>query len=274
MTLGIDYRLDQMSAIGMSGSYFVGGTGISGGSTNARAGILGLYGPTQRGPIYFDGFVDGGLIDYRMTRGFDFDKVSATASAAPDGHLIAFGADAGYHFEQHIEGGPVRWGPVGRLRFNNVAIGDYSESGFGSLASDIRGRDANSLQTGLGVEASFEVPIATGSFAPHLRATWQHEFADITETAVANFSIAPGDALRTDEQPARTRLRGDCCRRFEPAWRRPRAFRRLCRRGWPPRRDRASNLADGPRHILTVGRPGMTAIAGFQRADQNSAYLN
>jgi outer membrane lipase/esterase len=126
-----------------------------------------------------------------MTRSFDLYGVSTTAPGAPKGHLAAFGADAGYRFERQTGGGPLRWGPVSRLRFNNTAIGDYSESGFGSLSSHIRGRDAMSLQTGLGVEASFEVPIATGSLVPYLRATWQHEFAETAETAVANFLIAP-----------------------------------------------------------------------------------
>ena len=65
---------------------------IADGSTKARAGILGLYGTTQSGPVFLDGFVSGGLIDYRMTRSFDFGEVSTTASGAPKGRLAAFGA--------------------------------------------------------------------------------------------------------------------------------------------------------------------------------------
>jgi autotransporter-associated beta strand protein len=191
MTLGLDYRVAPMSAIGISGSYFSGGMDIAGGSANARAGMLALYGTTQSGPIYLDGFVGGGIIDDRTARRFDFGGMSMTESGAVDGRMIVFGADTGYRFARQTEGGMVRWGPVGRLGFNNVTMDGYSESGFGPLSSHIDRRDAASFQTGLGAEAAFEIATATGFVTPHLRATWQHEFADTAETAIADFPIAP-----------------------------------------------------------------------------------
>ena len=35
------------------------------------------------------------------------------------------------------------------------------------------------------------MPTALGLLTPHLRVTWRHEFADTTETAIANFVVAP-----------------------------------------------------------------------------------
>jgi outer membrane autotransporter protein len=47
------------------------------------------------------------------------------------------------------------------------------------------------VQSGLGAEAALDMPTALGLLTPHLRVTWRHEFADTTETAIANFVVAP-----------------------------------------------------------------------------------
>ena len=94
VTLGLDYRLDPMSAIGMSGSYFFGDMGIAGGSTKARAGTLGSVRNHAIGaglPRWLCRWRAYRLPD---DRSFDFGEVSTTASGAPEGRLIAFGADS------------------------------------------------------------------------------------------------------------------------------------------------------------------------------------
>jgi uncharacterized protein YhjY with autotransporter beta-barrel domain len=191
VTLGVDYRIDPLAAIGLAGSYFTGDGSASGGSTNARGGALSLYGTTLAGPLYLDGFGGGGFIGYDTTRSLSIGGFSPMMSGAPSAHFIAFGGDSGYRFEQPTEDGVLRWGPVGEVRFNNVAIGGYSETGAASLSSRVRGRDATSAQSGLGAEAALDMPTALGLFTPHLRVTWRHEFADATETAIANFVVAP-----------------------------------------------------------------------------------
>ncbi len=40
--------------------------------------------------------------------------------------------------------------------------------------------------------AALDMPTALGLLTPHLRVTWRHEFADASETAIANFLVAPG----------------------------------------------------------------------------------
>src|SRR5260370_29091543 len=71
-------------------------------------------------------------------------------------------------------------------------MGGYREGGLGSLWARLQGHEATSFQPGIGAEASFRLPTALGSLTPHLRAIWRHEFADTTETATANFLVAPG----------------------------------------------------------------------------------
>jgi outer membrane autotransporter protein len=191
VTLGLDYRLDPVSAIGVAGSYFTGDISVSGGTTNARAGALSLYGTNEAGPLYLDGFVSGGLTDYDTTRSLALGGLSTSISGSPAGRFVAFGGDIGYRYAQPTGQDLMRWGPVGELRFNNIAIGGYNERSLGSLPSQVQGRDATSAQTGLGVEATLDMPTALGLLTPHLRATWRHEFADTTETAIANFIAAP-----------------------------------------------------------------------------------
>ena len=191
VTLGLDYRIDRAWAIGLAGSYFTGDGSVAGGSTNARGGALNLYGTTLAAPLYLDGFLGGGFTGYDTTRSLTIGGFSAMMSGAPSGHVIAFGGDSGYRFERSTGDGLLRWGPVGEVRFNNVAIGGYSETGAASLSSRIRGREANSAQSGLGAEATLDMPTALGLLTPHLRVTWRHEFADTTETAIANLVVAP-----------------------------------------------------------------------------------
>src|SRR5260370_16192368 len=100
------------------------------------------------------------------------------ASGAPSGLFVAFGGNAGYRYEEQTDRGLLRWGPVGEIRFNNVAIDGYSESGLGSLSSRLHARDANSLQTGIGAEAAIDMAAATRVLTPHIRATSRHHFAD------------------------------------------------------------------------------------------------
>jgi len=191
VTLGLDYRLDPASTIGVAGSYFTGNVNVAGGATNARGGALSLYGTTETGPLYLDGFVGGGLTDYDTTRSFALGGLSTTMSGPPSGRLATLGGDTGYRFQQATGEGLLRWGPVGELRFNNVAINGYAERGVGSAPVRVQARDVTSVQTGLGAEAALDMPTALGLLTPHFRATWRHEFADTTETVIANFIVAP-----------------------------------------------------------------------------------
>jgi outer membrane autotransporter protein len=113
-------------------------------------------------------------------------------SAAPDGSFVAFAGNAGYRIEHQSPLGPLRWGPVGELRFNTVTIDGYTETGAASLKARVRRRDEASFQTGIGAEATLDVPTGFGVLTPRLRASWRHEFADQTQSATANFVVAPG----------------------------------------------------------------------------------
>ncbi|HEX2150564.1 MAG TPA: autotransporter outer membrane beta-barrel domain-containing protein [Stellaceae bacterium] len=195
-TLGLDYRLYPLTAVGLAASYFAGDTRVSGGGTDARGGALSLYGATESGPLFLDGSVSGGLVEYDASRRLVLGGFSSTLSASPSGSFVAFAGNAGYRFEHRSPPGLLRWGPVGELRFNNVSVDGYSETGAASLKARIRGRDETSLQTGIGAEASLDVPTASGVLTPHFRATWRHEFADSTQSAAANFIVAPGLPFR------------------------------------------------------------------------------
>jgi outer membrane autotransporter protein len=192
-TVGVDYRLNPSSAIGLAGSYFTGEVNIADGTTDARGGAGSLYGTTEFGPVYFDAFVGGGFTGYDTRRNIGLNGFRATATGSPSGSFVAAAANAGYRFENRSNQGVMRWGPVADVRFNNVSIDAYAESGAGLLSTQIRGRDATSVQTGVGGEWAFDMSTpGGGTVTPHFRVTWQHEFADITETAIASFIAAPG----------------------------------------------------------------------------------
>src|SRR4051812_47086843 len=103
---------------------------------------------------YFDGSLSFGFVGYEASRRVALGAFSNTQSASPDGSFVAFGGDTGYRFERAGPPGLLRWGPIGELRFSNVAVDGYSETGATSLTARVRGRDAASVQTGLGAETS------------------------------------------------------------------------------------------------------------------------
>jgi outer membrane autotransporter protein len=192
-TVGADYRFDPVSAVGIAGSYFTGEVNAAAGTTDARGGAGSLYGTTAFGPAYLDAFVGGGFTGYDTSRAIGLGAFTATAKGSPGGSFVAAGGNAGYRFEQRSPQGVLRWGPVADIRFNNVSVDAYSETGAGSLSAQIRGRDVTSVQTGLGGELAYDMTTpAGGTVTPHFRITWQHEFADVTDTAIANFIAAPG----------------------------------------------------------------------------------
>ena len=200
-TFGLDYRLDPLSAIGLAVSYLTGGTQVAGGSTDAQSGALGLYGTTESGPFYVDGSLNLGFISYEASRRIVLGEFSNTQSASPDGNFVAFGGNTGYRFERAGPPGLLRWGPVGEVRVSNAVVNGYSETGSASLKARIRRQDAASVQTGIGAEASLELPTASGVLIPRLRATWRHEFADPAQSVEANFIGAPGLPFRPTSLP-------------------------------------------------------------------------
>ena len=151
MTLGLDYRIATATTIGLAGSYFTGDLDVTGGKTSGRGAALSLYGATEAGPLYLDGYAAGGLTGYSTSRGFSFGGVPFTASGSPDGHFVAAGGKAGYRFDR----AGLRWGPVGELRFNRVSVDTYSETG--ALAARVRAGDSTSIQTGLGGEIAADL---------------------------------------------------------------------------------------------------------------------
>ena len=203
VTLGVDYRLDPISAIGLAGSYFTGDGSLSGGSTNARGGALSLYGTTEAGPLYLDGFLGGGFTDYDTIRSLGLGAASPNLSGAPSGHFVALGGNSGYRFEQETNGGRLRWGPVGEVRFSSVAIDGYTETGATSLSSRVRRRDATSAQTGLGAEAVLDMPTALGPLTPHLRVTLAPRIRRHHRNRYRQFCRRSRFALYADQHPAR-----------------------------------------------------------------------
>lgn len=191
ITLGADYRLDPAAVIGLAGSYFTGAAALSGGTTSARGAAVSLYGTSEAGPAYVDGFIGGGIADYDASRSFTMGGFTARMAGSPGAHFVALGGNAGYRLATPTAWGRLSWGPLAELRGNDVAIDGYHETGTPSLTARVRGRDAGSVQTGLGGELSFDVASELGLLRPHLRATWRHEFADAVETAAANFVAAP-----------------------------------------------------------------------------------
>ncbi|HVH79521.1 MAG TPA: autotransporter domain-containing protein, partial [Stellaceae bacterium] len=201
VTAGLDYRIAPYAALGLAGSYFTGTVDAPNGSVDGSGGAISLYGTTTGGGTYIDGFFSGGFNDFTSHRTIGVGGVTSTGAASPDGHFVAFGGDIGHPYDAMLGSSLVHWGPVGEIRYNHAIVNGYTESGLGSLSATVQQRSVNSFQTGLGFEANTEWQSALGLITPRVRATWQHEFMDTTETALATLAVAPSLPFTVTSNP-------------------------------------------------------------------------
>ena len=117
------------------------------------------------------GFYADLLYGYGMTE-YDTVRLPGPATGSPDGNFHTLEFNTGLNFRN---AGFVH-GPFGQIRWLDGEIDAYTEVGPGALA--IPETDYESLATQLGYQASYPVPMGSGTFVPQARAAWEHEFED------------------------------------------------------------------------------------------------
>jgi outer membrane autotransporter protein len=188
MSVGADYRVSERFVLGAALSYsnFDADLNLDGSleSNGAQANLYGTY--YDRG-FYVNGIVGGGLSSIETRR--------LTVGGYADGDTDTSGLDAtiGTGYDHSV--GAFHFGPLASLRYGRVGIDGFREEGaLGALYIDRQSQE--SVQSAIGLQASYSARVGRISITPIVRAQWEHEFLTSTPRIRAGFTA--GDSFPID----------------------------------------------------------------------------
>jgi uncharacterized protein YhjY with autotransporter beta-barrel domain len=203
VTAGMDYRFLDGLVLGVALGY-----GNSDADMDSNGGDLGVS--TWTGMIYgtyyatdhfyLEGSATYGWGSYDQTRNISYGLLgdSRKAKADYDGTQYAFMLGAGYDL---IHGAGIL-DLYGRLRYAQVSIDDYRESGASGLDLNIRSQEATSFKSILGINYTRSISTAKAVLVPQGWLEWAHEFEDGDDEVNGFFANDPNRiafALATDQ---------------------------------------------------------------------------
>jgi fibronectin-binding autotransporter adhesin len=192
VTVGVDYRLSNNFAIGLSGTYAHSNADlVNDGRVEVGGGKSGLYASYFSDGFYVDLAANGGWNSYDARRTALLGQARGSSDGAEFNGLIG----AGYDWKI----GALRFGPIATFQYSYIGLDSFTERG--SLAP-LRYPDQNedSVRSTLGGRFSHDVKLGGMTFRPEVRVAWQHEYNDRAYPIDAQFASGAG-ALFTVHGP-------------------------------------------------------------------------
>ena len=186
-TMGVDYRVTDHWAIGLSGGYtHTSGQLVNDGHLNTDGGRLGLYTTWGSGGFYVDASATGGWNQYDTRRtGYLGQDEGSTDGAEFDGMIAA-----GYDWKR----GCWIFGPYADFEYSYVEFNSFSEDDRASASSLIPlhypDQNETAYRTNLGLRIAHEQVMKPGeglTVVPEMRVAWRHEFGDNSYAIQSNF---------------------------------------------------------------------------------------
>ncbi len=151
-----------------------------------------IYGTYTGTPWYVDGAVTMGYHDYRSTRLVDALGTTQTAKGSYVGKQYGASAEVGYPM-QIVR---VILTPFATLAYNFLDQSGYTESGAPGADLTVKGKNTDSIRSGLGAKVSGTVGVkGSWKFVPSARGAWMHEFN--TNAPSITSSYAGGSSFTT-----------------------------------------------------------------------------
>jgi outer membrane autotransporter protein len=203
VTAGMDYRFLDGLVLGVALGY-----GNSNADMDSNGGDLGVstwtgmfygtYYATDH--FYLEGSATYGWGSYDQTRNISYGLLgdSRKAKANYDGSQYAFMLGAGYDL---IQGAGIL-DLYGRLRYAQVSLDNYRESGASGLDLNIRSQEATSFKSILGINYTRSISTAKAVLLPQGWLEWAHEFKNGDDEVNGFFANDPNRiafALATDQ---------------------------------------------------------------------------
>jgi autotransporter-associated beta strand protein len=178
VTFGADYRFSENFVAGALFNYTrTRADLVDNGRLDSDAFRGGVYASLFGGGAYVNGFLGAGYSDYDMRRAGLDTTVRGDTSGGEFTGMIQTGYDA------HL--GALTVGPVASLQYTYTGLSDLEEKG--SLDPlHINSSREQSIRSNMGVRATYDWHVGRYILTPELRATWQHEFGDVIDSATAS----------------------------------------------------------------------------------------
>ncbi len=188
-TMGVDYRVTDHWAIGLSGAYsHTTGDLVNNGRLNTDGGKIGLYSTYYTGGFYVDASATGGWNQYDTRRNAYLGVETGSTDGAEFDGMIAVGYD--------WTRGCWKVGPYADFEYNYVEFNSFSEddrpnSNTSSLIPlHFPDQNQSAYRTNLGFRVAHEQVMKPGeglTVVPEVRAAWRHDFGDNSYGITSNF---------------------------------------------------------------------------------------
>jgi len=186
ITLGMDYRFAPRAVAGVLFGYNYAKSSVNdAGSTVKMEGYsAGLYGSLFGDALYGDAQVGCGWNRYDNNRRIVFPGLDRTATSSPSGDQFSAYGGTGYDFKR----GNWTLGPTLSLQYIRLSVGDYTETGAGSLNLHVDRKSVESLLGSAGGRIAWRWEGEGIKLFPRLWAAWRHEFAAADQSTLASLA--------------------------------------------------------------------------------------
>jgi outer membrane autotransporter protein len=185
VTAGADYRLGEHWAVGalFGFSHTSADTDSFGSKLRVDSYSPGVYATYADRGWYANGLFTYNSNAYGESRALPF--LGTTATGSPHGSQYSGNLDGGYEFKR----GNWTFGPTLGLRYVNLDINGFTESGAGAADLAVNEQNARSLRSQIGGEFRYKWSWYGGKViaTPHLSAAWQHEYLDNSSGITSQF---------------------------------------------------------------------------------------
>jgi autotransporter-associated beta strand protein len=177
-TVGADYRFEDNFVAGVLLNYTrTRADLVNNGRLDADGIRAGLYASLFGSGLYVNGFIGAGYNDYGMNRqGLDA-KVTGNTNGGEFNSFVQTG------YDKKI--GDFTVGPVAALNYTYTGLSSFQEQGSLDPLSVDSYRE-QSVRTNIGARATYQWHLGKYIIAPEIRATWQHEYADVVDSVTAS----------------------------------------------------------------------------------------
>jgi uncharacterized protein YhjY with autotransporter beta-barrel domain/subtilisin-like proprotein convertase family protein len=185
-TVGAEYRLTKNITFGLAASYLKSDTDLSRniGGLTTEGMAFSAYGSAVWQNFYFDLLYSYGALDEDIQRRTGTGSI-AHGDVENRSNNIEF--NTGYSFQF----GQLRTGPLASIEWIHGELEGYSEIGGGSAALEYSGQSYDSLISRLGWQASLPIKTGFGEVTPQIRASWDHEYLNSSDSVSASLLTSP-----------------------------------------------------------------------------------
>jgi uncharacterized protein YhjY with autotransporter beta-barrel domain len=185
-TVGFEYRIVENIAIGLAGTYLEANTDIGRniGGIDIDGVAVSAYATGVWNGFYADALYSYSVFAEEVER---YTLVGRKALGDTESRNHVAQLNLGYNFTC----GDLQTGPIGSLQYTNGSVDGYNERDGGSANIHFRGQSYDSLISRIGWQVSYRIPAGSFTITPQVRATWDHEYLDETESVSARLEDSP-----------------------------------------------------------------------------------